>query len=387
MTVGCAQCHDHKYDPIPTKDYYSLLGVFRSTKTVEHPLVGEAEVARYKAQKKKVDDLKEILTDYLAEQTKQLTDLLARDTAKYLVATVTGDAAGLDAETLGRWKTYLADDNKEHAYLKGWYDLLKTKPTEAQVRAEADQMGQERGGGGEERGPVGIGVGVGADGELEMGRVEGDQFDFGGWRGEDAGRGGECFLAGVAVGGEVGVAVGGADEFDAAGGIGVVVAEDGAEHFGVADEGADVVLGEQGGGEEADLHDGAGDAGGGDVVADLEGAEDDEEGAGGEVGKQSGPGGADGQTGAGDEGGEGGRLDTEDTHEDDGEGDVERDGEGVAGVADDGVVDLLFFETGDEDAEAELDEGPADDPDGECADEFEPVFGEAEGEVIEQGLG
>jgi mono/diheme cytochrome c family protein len=139
MTVGCAQCHDHKYDPIPTKDYYSLLGVFRSTKTVEHPLVGEAEVARYKAQKKKVDDLKEILTDYLAEQTKQLTDLLARDTAKYLVATVTGDAAGLDAETLGRWKTYLADDNKEHAYLKGWYDLLKTKPTEAQVRAEAEK--------------------------------------------------------------------------------------------------------------------------------------------------------------------------------------------------------------------------------------------------------
>ena len=34
MTIGCARCHDHKFDPIPTKDYYALAGIFRSTKTV-----------------------------------------------------------------------------------------------------------------------------------------------------------------------------------------------------------------------------------------------------------------------------------------------------------------------------------------------------------------
>jgi hypothetical protein len=34
VTVGCARCHDHKFDPIPTADYYALAGIFRSTDTL-----------------------------------------------------------------------------------------------------------------------------------------------------------------------------------------------------------------------------------------------------------------------------------------------------------------------------------------------------------------
>ena len=36
LTVGCARCHDHKFDPIPTADYYALAGIFKSSKTMEH---------------------------------------------------------------------------------------------------------------------------------------------------------------------------------------------------------------------------------------------------------------------------------------------------------------------------------------------------------------
>lgn len=34
LTLGCARCHDHKFDPIPTEDYYALAGIFKSTRTL-----------------------------------------------------------------------------------------------------------------------------------------------------------------------------------------------------------------------------------------------------------------------------------------------------------------------------------------------------------------
>lgn len=36
QTIGCARCHDHKFDPIPTSDYYALAGIMRSTEAMEH---------------------------------------------------------------------------------------------------------------------------------------------------------------------------------------------------------------------------------------------------------------------------------------------------------------------------------------------------------------
>ena len=41
MTIGCARCHDHKFDPIPTKDYYALAGIFKSTKFIVHSNVSK----------------------------------------------------------------------------------------------------------------------------------------------------------------------------------------------------------------------------------------------------------------------------------------------------------------------------------------------------------
>ena len=46
LTLGCARCHDHKFDPIPVRDYYGLLAFFDSTERYGHPL-DRSEGARY----------------------------------------------------------------------------------------------------------------------------------------------------------------------------------------------------------------------------------------------------------------------------------------------------------------------------------------------------
>ena len=41
QTVGCARCHDHKFDPIPTSDYYALAGILKSSVAIEHANVSK----------------------------------------------------------------------------------------------------------------------------------------------------------------------------------------------------------------------------------------------------------------------------------------------------------------------------------------------------------
>lgn len=103
LTVGCARCHDHKFDPIPTADYYSMAGIFKSTKTMEnfnvvakwneHVLAPEDERKKLKehldyieAKRKETGRLSGIQNDLLATlaRTKIGSYLLAaEDVARY----------------------------------------------------------------------------------------------------------------------------------------------------------------------------------------------------------------------------------------------------------------------------------------------------------------
>jgi hypothetical protein len=45
LTLGCARCHDHKFDPVPTADYYALAGIFVSTRTIDGYKLGNPLVS------------------------------------------------------------------------------------------------------------------------------------------------------------------------------------------------------------------------------------------------------------------------------------------------------------------------------------------------------
>src|SRR4051812_26010401 len=60
LTVSCARCHDHKFDPIPTKDYYALHGVFASTfEPQEKPQIKEPSAEQLADFKGKVAELEQ----------------------------------------------------------------------------------------------------------------------------------------------------------------------------------------------------------------------------------------------------------------------------------------------------------------------------------------
>ncbi len=135
MTLGCARCHDHKFDPIPTRDYYALAGILRSTKTLKNytdnvahwidtplPFDGAEEVRLVALEKETAAAEKEVslLKDQLRDAGSVALRRKQRLAASDLPGVVVDD---LDAQKVGNWKSssrfppfigggYLHDENQ-----------------------------------------------------------------------------------------------------------------------------------------------------------------------------------------------------------------------------------------------------------------------------------
>ncbi len=139
LTIACARCHDHKFDPISTKDYYGLASIFASSKqltklegTVSElyfaPLVPQDVAGEYEAHQAKIKDRQKQIDDLLAEEGIHYRDALAPRLADYMLAArrvyqdgASAAQADLDPAILGKWVEYLKPNSERRAHLDRWY--------------------------------------------------------------------------------------------------------------------------------------------------------------------------------------------------------------------------------------------------------------------------
>ncbi len=142
LTVSCARCHDHKFDPIPTRDYYSLASIFASTRSFEKiegtvsqmyvaPLVPREIHERWSQGKKKLAANRQAIEEVRDQEAVRRAARHRPRLADYMVAAFhvharprptaePAAAKGLDLPILERWVDYLkpGDEVKEH--LERW---------------------------------------------------------------------------------------------------------------------------------------------------------------------------------------------------------------------------------------------------------------------------
>jgi predicted nucleic acid-binding Zn-ribbon protein len=127
LTLGCARCHDHKFDPVPTEDYYALAGIFKSTVTLK----GESQ--KYVSDWNRVplptsQQHRDAVNEHTsAKKSLQESIKLAEKTVKKLEKSGAAKHAGIvvddeQATKVGQWKSskyfehfvgvgYVHDDN------------------------------------------------------------------------------------------------------------------------------------------------------------------------------------------------------------------------------------------------------------------------------------
>ena len=122
LTVTCARCHDHKFDPIPAQDYYSLYGVLASAR--EPDILPEAErpeqTPAYARFVKELESRQRKLSEFVALKHRALVESSKERVAEYLLAAqkaldqptteefmLLADGNDLNPTMVIRWQSYL----------------------------------------------------------------------------------------------------------------------------------------------------------------------------------------------------------------------------------------------------------------------------------------
>ena len=146
LTLGCARCHDHKFDPVSAEDYYAMAGILHSTRTADRVLMNNVNVTGWTNTPLPLDrETEERMADY-----EQRTALLRRDlnAARQRLEELQQQGGVLvddpDAEKNGPWRrstfrpnrigeNYLATDKGKGPYAIVWHADLP-RPGRYEVR-------------------------------------------------------------------------------------------------------------------------------------------------------------------------------------------------------------------------------------------------------------
>lgn len=123
LTVSCARCHDHKYDPIPTQDYYSLYGVFASSQEPEDlPTIGDpTQTPGYDEFQRELSKLQSELTAFVARKRDEITTSAQQHATDYFVRGLTKESE----ESLSQlpFIALKGEDFKPHL-VQRWQEIL-----------------------------------------------------------------------------------------------------------------------------------------------------------------------------------------------------------------------------------------------------------------------
>ncbi len=159
MTLSCARCHDHKFDPLRQADYYALAGVFANTrsfgdpsthvsKLLFKPLVPPADWERYEAHQETIRKRKFELDNLADIEIEQHVETLAPQVAEYMLAAHRVYAGGqdaasvaaeedLDADVLAKWAEYLKPSQTARAHMAEWDNATDANRAAAAERFQA----------------------------------------------------------------------------------------------------------------------------------------------------------------------------------------------------------------------------------------------------------
>jgi hypothetical protein len=120
LTVGCARCHDHKFDPIPTKDYYSLYGVFAGCSERTVPLGADVASAKsYLDFERELKTREEKFRNTFSKRREEQSQRFRAKTTDYLLSVL--DVSKIPTE---EFYSFVAADEVNPVVIRAWNTYL-----------------------------------------------------------------------------------------------------------------------------------------------------------------------------------------------------------------------------------------------------------------------